>query len=202
MSCDCVTLWNKFSVAPLHGFALHCPGLLLAEESSPSFSRHWYSRFYDEDVWEPQVLSCDGEFFDITTFFWVPADKWVIPALGHRAQRDDYGSDLKLVYISISCPWVPWNIHTHVCIFPNCMYYGHMIKLQQLQKDIIYKITFSLLNSLQLSSSPQLSPIINSFLYIILEIIYIPAFVFIYLDSYCAHCYTCCFKIFFSHISF
>ena len=45
-----------------------------------------------------------ASFFDITTFFWVPADKWVIPALGHRAQRDDYGSDLKLVYISISCP--------------------------------------------------------------------------------------------------
>ena len=77
------------------------------------------------------------------------------------------------------------------------MYYGHMIKLQQLQKDIIYKITFSLLNSLRLSSSPQLSPIINSFLYIILEKIYIPAFVFIYLDSYCAHCYNSCFLIFF-----
>ena len=107
MSCDCAPLWSEFSVAPLHGFALHCPGLLLAEESSPSFSQPWYSRFYDEDVWEPQVLSCDGEFFDITTFLWVPADKRVIPALGYRVQRDGYGSDLKLVYISICCPWVP-----------------------------------------------------------------------------------------------
>ena len=66
--------------------------------------------------------------------------------------------------------------------FSKCMCYGHMIKLQQFQKGIIWRIIFSLLNSLQLSSYHQLRSIINSFLYSILEKIYIPAFIFIYTD--------------------
>lgn len=117
MSCDCAPLWNKFSVGPLNGFALQCPRLLLAEGSSPGFSQPWYPRFHDEDVSEPQVLSCHSEFIDITTFFWVPADEWVTPDLGHRAQRDGYGWNLELVYVSTSCPSSPLKIYTYVCIF-------------------------------------------------------------------------------------
>lgn len=120
MSCDCAPPWNKFLVTAWNGFALHCPAewvCSLQKTSSLQLPQPWYPRFYDEDVWKPQVPSCHSEFIDMTTFFWVPANEWITPGLEHRAQRDGYGWNLELVYVSISCPSLPLKIYTYICFF-------------------------------------------------------------------------------------
>lgn len=132
ISYDYTPLWNKFLVATWNEIALYYPSL------PSSFSQPWYPQFLDEDVWEPQVLSSHSEFVDMTTFFWVPADKWVIPGLEHRAQRDGYDWNLELAYVSIFCLSIPLKIYTFVCIFfSKYMYYGYTIKLKAFQKGII-----------------------------------------------------------------